>query len=146
MTLITLRILFAHCLAFLNALQQFFWNHTPHPLLSTVLWPQLTEYRSKFSKIVHVPRIGDPSDYSGFVIDLATICLAPTIFQTPLAMNFSCPVDPPDYYDTSSAESPHHHVFMDIPVWRPAVSDEDKPPTSPLVEVEVGCDALSQGI
>jgi hypothetical protein len=140
---ISLTVLFAHWISFLDALQQFFWNYTPQPLLSTV-FPELIEDSSKFSSIVHVPRIRDPSDYSG-PIDLSTICFVPTIFQTPLAMNFSCSVDPSDYGldDVSSLESSHHYVFLDIPVWQPAVPDED---ISPMVQVGVSCPAFSQSI
>ena len=143
---ISLRILFAHWLTFLDAFRQFFWSYAPQPLLSTV-FPELIEDSSKFSSIVHVPRIRDPSDYSGSV-DLLTICFVPTILQTPLTMNFSCSVDRPDYGldDASSQESSHHYVVLDIPVWRPAASEEDTPPMSPSSQVGVSCSALSQGI
>lgn len=142
----SLRMLFAHWLAFLDVLQQFFWNYTSQPLLSTV-FPKLIEESSMFSSIIHVPRIRDPSDYSGSV-DLSTICFVPTIFQTPLAMNFSCSVDRPDYGldDASSLESSHHDMFLDIPVWRPAVPGEDMPPASPLAQVGVSCPAFSHNI
>lgn len=135
-----MRILFAHWLTFLEALQHFFWNYLPQPLLSTV-FPELIEDNSKFSPIVHVPRFRDPSDY-GNSVDLGTICPVPTLLQTPLAMDFSCSVDPSDYDvdDTSSVESTHYYV------WRPAVPHRDKPLTSLSARVGVSCSALSQGI
>lgn len=142
---IFLRILFAHWLAFLDVLHQFFWNYTPQPLLSTI-FPGLIEDSSKFSPIVHVPQTRDSSDYVDSV-DLAKICLVPTILQIPLTMNFSCSVDRPDYdlHDASSADSSHYYVFLDIPVWRPSVPHQDVPPVS-SAHVEVCRSALSQGI
>lgn len=143
---IPLRLLFAHWLAFLEALQQFFWNYIPQPLLSTV-FPELIEDSSAFSPIVHVPRIRHPSDYH-VSIDLAAICPVPTIFQTPLTMNLSCSVDRSDYNlnDASSAETPHDHMAQDVPVWGSAVPHEDKPQTSPSASVGVSCSVLSQSI
>lgn len=143
---ISLRILFAHWLTFLEALQQFFWNYLPQPLLSTI-FPELIEDSSKFSPIVHVPLFRDPSGY-GNSVDLATICPVPTLLQTPLAMNLSCSVDRSDYDvdDASSVESTHYYVFLDIPVWRPAVPHKDKSPTSPSAQVGVSCSTLSQSI
>ncbi|KAN0083984.1 hypothetical protein V8E55_007488 [Tylopilus felleus] len=116
---IILKMLFARWLTVIDVLRQFFSIYTPQPLLSIIL-PELIEGSSKFSsQIAHVPRIKDPSDYTGSV-DLATICLVPTIFQTHLAVNFSCN----DLDDTSSLYSSHHYVPLDFPVWRPVAPVE----------------------
>lgn len=128
---IILKMLFARWLTVIDVLRQFFSIYTPQPLLSIIL-PELIEGSSKFSsQIAHVPRIKDPSDYTGSV-DLATICLVPTIFQTHLAVNFSCN----DLDDTSSLYSSHHYVPLDFPVWRPVAPAE--------AQAKVSCSAFSQ--
>ncbi|KAG6370790.1 hypothetical protein JVT61DRAFT_10996 [Boletus reticuloceps] len=133
--MIFLSVLFAHWIALLDTLQQFFWNYTPRPLLSTV-FPNLIEGSPTPSQVTHAPRIRDLLDYSGSV-DLAT-CFVPTILQTPLAMNISCSVDRSDndLYNASSVEPSHHYVFLNVPVWRPAIPEEDVVPTSPSSRVE----------
>lgn len=141
METISLKLLLAHWLAFFVALQQFFWNYTPQPLLSVIL-PKLIEDGSKVSQSV---RIRNPSDYVDFV-DLATICFTPTIFQPPISMNVSCTVDHPSY-TLGDFVSPHHYVFTEASFWRStAIPDVEVPPTPPLAEVEVSSRVLKESV
>ncbi|KAH0832869.1 hypothetical protein J3R83DRAFT_11818 [Lanmaoa asiatica] len=111
---ISLRILFAHWLAFLEAIQQFFWDYTPQLLLSTV-FPELIEDSSKFSPIVLVPRVPDPSDYSNSA-DFATILLTVRTVITMVLLQ----------WDRRTPACFRIFLLGDL-----GVIPEDKPPASP---------------